>query len=66
MPELLDEYASIVLGRGGTLPESYEPTRTLARRIAEVLPLSEPVACHDDLLPANLLRCPGRSRAPSA
>jgi thiamine kinase-like enzyme len=55
VPELLDEYAAIVGERGGTLPDSYEPTRALAWRIAEKLPLSEPRPCHNDLLAANLL-----------
>ncbi len=32
----------------------YEQARGLAARIASVLPLSEPVPCHDDLLPSNL------------
>jgi aminoglycoside phosphotransferase (APT) family kinase protein len=55
VPELLDEYAEIVRRRGGELPPDYEPTRSLARRIAEVLPVSHPVPCHNDLLSANLL-----------
>ena len=55
VPDLLDVYAEIVAQRGGELPADYEPTRALADRIAEVLPLSEPVPCHDDLLPGNLV-----------
>lgn len=55
VPELLSDYAEIVAERGGSLPDSYAPTQRLAARIADVLPLSEPVPCHDDLLPANLL-----------
>jgi thiamine kinase-like enzyme len=55
VPDLLESYAAIVAQRGGELPPDYEPTRLLARRIADVLPLSEPVPCHDDLLPGNLL-----------
>jgi thiamine kinase-like enzyme len=55
VPELLDEYAEIVRERGGSLPKDYEPTRALARRIAEILPLGDPVPCHNDLLSANLL-----------
>ncbi len=55
VPELLDQYASIVHERGGSLPEAYAPTQELARRIADVLPLDLPVPCHDDLLPANLV-----------
>jgi thiamine kinase-like enzyme len=55
VPELLDEYADIVRERGGSLPSGYEPTRTLAARIAEILPLRDPAPCHNDLLSANLL-----------
>jgi thiamine kinase-like enzyme len=56
VPELLDDYAGIVAERGGTLPPEYEATRSIAARVADALPLSAPAACHDDLLPANLLR----------
>ena len=55
VPELLDQYASIVAERGGSLPAAYAPTQALARRIAQALPLQRPLPCHDDLLPANLL-----------
>jgi thiamine kinase-like enzyme len=55
VPDLLDSYAEIVTARGGEVPDSYEQTRALAQRIAEVLPLSDPVPCHDDLLPGNLV-----------
>jgi thiamine kinase-like enzyme len=55
VPELLDDYAGIVAERGGELPEGYGPARALVARIAEVLPLSDPVPCHDDLLPGNIL-----------
>jgi thiamine kinase-like enzyme len=55
VPELLDDYARIVHERGGSLPDSYGPIQALVLRIAGVLQLSEPVPCHDDLLPGNLL-----------
>ena len=55
VPELLEDYAAIVAQRGGTLPEAYAAAREVAARIAAVLPLADPVPCHDDLLPANLL-----------
>jgi thiamine kinase-like enzyme len=55
VPDLLDSYAAIVTARGGELPESYDRTRALAGRIAEALPLSDPVPCHDDLLSGNLV-----------
>jgi thiamine kinase-like enzyme len=55
VPDLLDEYERIVLERGGSLPSSYGDVRALTRRIATALPLEDPVACHDDLLPGNVL-----------
>jgi thiamine kinase-like enzyme len=56
VPELLDDYAHVVRERGGEVPEAYGQAVTLANRIAERLPLTEPVPCHNDLLPANVLR----------
>jgi thiamine kinase-like enzyme len=55
VPDLLARYAEIVADRGGRLPSSYRPTQELADRVAEALPLTEPVPCHDDLLPGNVL-----------
>ncbi|HXD64271.1 MAG TPA: choline/ethanolamine kinase family protein [Solirubrobacteraceae bacterium] len=55
VPDLLGDYAELVAGRGGTLPDSFTRTRELVARIAEVMPLAEPVPCHDDLLPGNVL-----------
>lgn len=55
VPELLERYAEIVRERGGELPDTYGETQAVARRIAAVLPLTEPVPCHDDLLPGNIL-----------
>jgi thiamine kinase-like enzyme len=55
VPELLERYAEIVAEHGGELPDSYAPAQALVARIAQVLPLSEPVPCHDDLLPGNIL-----------
>jgi thiamine kinase-like enzyme len=55
VPDLLDDYARIVAERGGSIPSGYAAAREIAGRVAGVLPLSEPVPCHDDLLPANLL-----------
>jgi thiamine kinase-like enzyme len=55
VPELLDRYATIVQERGGEITETYRHARDVAQRIAESLPLSEPVPSHDDLLPGNLL-----------
>lgn len=59
VPELLDQYARIVQGRGAPLPDSYQRARALAHRIGAVLPMSAPAPCHDDLLPSNLLRLAG-------
>jgi aminoglycoside phosphotransferase (APT) family kinase protein len=55
VPELLDAYARTVHVRGGILPNAYAPTRSIVSRIASVLPLDQPVPCHNDLLPANVL-----------
>jgi thiamine kinase-like enzyme len=59
VPDLLADYARIVAARGGSLPAEYADTRDLADRVAAALPLVEPVPCHDDLLPANLLLVDG-------
>ena len=55
VPELLDRYASIVLERGGTLPDDYGEAQGLTARITETLPLTDPVPCHNNLLNANVL-----------
>lgn len=56
VPDLLDAYARVVRTRGGQLPEGYFLATDLAARIADLRPLTEPVPCHNDLLPANVLR----------
>jgi thiamine kinase-like enzyme len=56
VPELVDDYATIVRVRGGSLPDGYEHARRTSQRIAEARPLSAPVPCHNDLLTANLIR----------
>lgn len=64
VPELLTQYGRIVTERGGTLPAAWEPARAIVQRIAAALPLSDPVPCHDDLLPGNVLATdaePGRA-----
>ena len=55
VPDLLDDYARIVAQRGGSFPDEYGHARALAGRVADALPLTEPVPCHDDLLPGNVL-----------
>ncbi len=64
VPDLLEDYERIVAERGGSLPSSYGEVRALTRRIATALPLQDPVPCHDDLLPGNVLALhsePGRA-----
>jgi thiamine kinase-like enzyme len=61
VPDLLAGYAEIVRRRGATLPEDYAVAQELIIRIAEVLPLLDPVPCHDDLLPGNILAAAGQS-----
>jgi thiamine kinase-like enzyme len=56
VPDLLDAYAEVVHARGAELPPVYNAARELADRIAGLLPLSEAVPCHDDLLPGNVMR----------
>jgi thiamine kinase-like enzyme len=56
VPELVEQYAEITVGRGRALPAEYEHAREVARRIAAVRPLSAPAPCHNDLLTANLIR----------
>jgi thiamine kinase-like enzyme len=55
VPELLERYAETTRERGGALPEAYPEIQALVARIAQALPLTAPVPCHDDLLPGNLL-----------
>ncbi|MFZ0088434.1 MAG: phosphotransferase, partial [Solirubrobacteraceae bacterium] len=64
VPDLLDSYAEIIARRDATLPGDYRVAQALVARIAAVLPLAEPVPCHDDLLPGNVLAAdadPGRA-----
>jgi thiamine kinase-like enzyme len=56
VPDLLDRYATLVTGRGRTLPDAYAPTVRAARRIAAALPEQRERPCHNDLLPGNLIR----------
>jgi thiamine kinase-like enzyme len=60
VPELLDRYARVVRERGGQVPGEYDQASTVAAQIAERLPLTHMVPCHNDLLPANVLRADGR------
>jgi thiamine kinase-like enzyme len=55
VPELLDAYAELVGQRGQSTPSVYRAAQQLANRIALTLPLTDPVPCHNDLLPGNIL-----------
>jgi thiamine kinase-like enzyme len=55
VPDLLDQYARVVRARGGELPDAYKSAQQVVKRIAGVLALSDPVPCHNDLLPGNLM-----------
>lgn len=55
VPDLLRSYATLAASRGAQLPAAYARAQELVDRIAEALPLSEPVPCHNDLLAGNLI-----------
>jgi thiamine kinase-like enzyme len=55
VPSLLEDYAAIVVARGGMLPQQYRPTQEALARIEAALPHSDLVPCHNDLLRGNLL-----------
>jgi thiamine kinase-like enzyme len=55
MPDLLRVYAELITARGGELSAAYVRAQQLVARIAQVLPLLEPVPCHNDLLAGNLI-----------
>jgi thiamine kinase-like enzyme len=56
VPELLDDYANVVRGRGVRLPPGYAQAIAVAGLIAVALALFEPRPCHNDLLAGNLIR----------
>lgn len=56
VPDLLRAYAALVRDRGGTLPPAYRRAVALVDRIAQALPLTDPVPCHNDLLAGNLIQ----------
>jgi thiamine kinase-like enzyme len=55
IPDLLVEYAALLSRRGVSVDDRFRGTQELVDRIAAALPLREPVACHNDLLPGNLM-----------
>jgi thiamine kinase-like enzyme len=56
VPELLEAYAAIVRGRGGTLPGAYSEAVFAAARVTAALPVAVPRPCHNDLLAGNIIR----------
>jgi thiamine kinase-like enzyme len=56
VPDVLKSYREVVRDRGEQLPAAYAGAEELVGRIAGRLPLNDPVPCHNDLLPANVLR----------
>jgi thiamine kinase-like enzyme len=54
--DLLGVYADTITERGGAPPRAFLRAQALVERIAAVLPLTEPVPCHNDLLPGNLIQ----------
>jgi thiamine kinase-like enzyme len=53
---LLDDYATVLSERGGTLPPAYIAAIEAAARIEAALPLSGCRPCHNDLLAGNIIR----------
>jgi len=58
IPDLLRVYAGLAAERGQRLPDAFMRAQRLVDQIAQALPLSDPVPCHDDLLPGNLIQTP--------
>lgn len=56
VPDVLQSYSEVVRDHGAQLPAAYGRVQELVGRIAGRLPLNDPVPCHNDLLPANVLR----------
>jgi thiamine kinase-like enzyme len=56
VPDLLEDYAAIVRGRGGTLPGAYSEAVFAAARVTAALPVAVPRPCHNDLLAGNIIR----------
>jgi thiamine kinase-like enzyme len=55
MPDLLEDYARVITERGGEVTDVFRGAQEHVARIAEVLPLTHPLPCHNDLLPGNIL-----------
>lgn len=55
IPDLLADYAALLSQRGIAVDDRFRRTQELVAKIAVALPLGDPVACHNDLLPGNLM-----------
>jgi thiamine kinase-like enzyme len=55
IPDQLVAFATLLSDRGVVVEHRFRPTPPLVDEIATALPLGEPVACHNDLLPGNLM-----------
>jgi len=51
-------FTGLAAERGASLPDAFVRAQALVDRIGMVLPLSDPVPCHDDLLAGNLIQTP--------
>ncbi|MEA2207599.1 MAG: hypothetical protein QOF54_76 [Solirubrobacteraceae bacterium] len=56
VPDLLDDYAAIVLRSAGELPGDYDEARAAATAIAAALSPQPSRPCHNDLLAGNVIR----------
>jgi thiamine kinase-like enzyme len=55
IPDQLVAFATLLSDRGVAVDDRFRRTQELVDEIATALPLGEPVACHNDLLPGNLM-----------
>jgi thiamine kinase-like enzyme len=55
IPDQLVDYATLLSQRGVAVDDRFRRTQALVDEIAMALPLDRPVACHNDLLPGNLM-----------
>jgi thiamine kinase-like enzyme len=55
IPDLLADYAALLAQRGVAVDDRFRRTQRLVDEIAVAIPLGDPVACHNDLLPGNLM-----------
>jgi thiamine kinase-like enzyme len=56
VPDLLERYASVIVGRGGAPGAGYERALAIAHRITEAVGAFVPRPCHNDLLAGNIIR----------